>query len=295
MNGRRLAAGLVIVAGIGLAGCSASGAGMRSASEADSAGGSGSGGQGVKAGAPQQPQQAQERQVSQPGVDRKLIRTATLDLTAEDVVPVTNKARALAAELGGFAGKEDVRTDSATLTLHIPSTQFDSALERLSNLVPNGVRARSQTAQDVTEELVDVDSRIATQKTSVARVRDLLAKATSVNEIVQIESEVTKREADLESLEKRRESLGGQVALSTVTLTVSRGVPAPPPAPAEDDGGFLTGLADGWHAFLDTGAVVLRVFGAMLPFLLVLGVPGWFAVRWWWRRRTPATAAATES
>jgi hypothetical protein len=231
----------------------------------------------------------QEQQVSQPGVDRKLIRTASLELASPNVIKATNGARQIAADLGGFAGQEEVRGDQATLTLHIPSNQFDKALERLTNLEPDGVKARSQTAEDVTEQLVDVESRIATQRTSVDRVRALLARAQTVNEIVQIESEVTRREADLESLEKRREALNGQVALSKVTLKVTRSGPAP--APAKDSGGFLAGLTGGWHAFLTTGGVLLRVLGAMLPFLIVLGVPGWFALRWW-RRRRPALAHA---
>jgi hypothetical protein len=230
--------------------------------------------------------------VSQPGLDRKLIRTATLELAASNLVEITNRAREIAGSLGGYAGQEEVSTESATLTLHIPSNQFDKALGQLSGLVgPDGVRSRSQTAEDVTEQLVDVDSRIATQRASVDRVRALLARAQTVNEIVQIESEVTRREADLESLEKRREALTGQVALSRVTLKVSKGS-APPPA--SDDSGFLAGLAGGWHAFLVAGAVLLRVVGALLPFLIVLGIPGLLGLRWWRRRRlTPAAQQQT--
>jgi len=287
MDGRRTA-GLLITAGLGLAllaGCSSGDSGARSASAPafDKAAPEAAGG----GGAAQQPQQQQQQQVSQPGVDRKLIRTASLELEAPDVVDVTNKARGIAGELGGFAGKEDVRGDSATLTLHIPSNQFDRALERLSAIVPNGVQARSQTAEDVTEQLVDVESRIATQRASVQRVRDLLAKAQTVNEIVQIESEVTRREADLESLEKRRESLAGQVALSTVTLKVNKGTPAPAPAPDERND-LLAGLIGGWNAFLAAGGVFLRVAGALLPFLIVLGPLGYLGLRWWRRQLAPA-------
>ena len=299
MDGRRLA-GLMLVAGIGaalVAGCSSNGTEVNSASSA--------GGKGAAAPAPpgevkagDAPKPAPEQQVSQPGVDRKLIRTANLELASANVVKVTNDARQIATDLGGFAGQEEVRGDQATLTLHIPSNQFDKALGQLTNLVPEGdVKARSQTAEDVTEQLVDVESRIATQRTSVDRVRGLLAKAQTVNEIVQIESEVTRREADLESLEKRREALSGQVALSKVTVKVTRSS-APVPAPAKDSGGFLTGLTAGWHAFLTTGGVLLRVLGAMLPFLIVLGVPGVFALRWWLRRRprlAPAVSAAPEA
>lgn len=295
MDGRRLL-GLLITAGIGmavLAGCSSDGeGGARTASapleaQTPAAGGSGGFNTDSSGGAPKQPppnpQQQKQEQVNQPGVDRKLIRTANLELAAPDVVDVTNKAREIASDLGGFAGKEDLRGDTATLTLHIPSNQFDKALEQLSKIVPDGVRARGQTAEDVTEQLVDVESRIATQRASVQRVRDLLARAQTVNEIVQIESEVTRREADLESLEKRREALTGRVALSSVTVKVTKGT-APPPA-NDDRSGFLGGLTGGWNAFLSTGGVVLEVLGAVLPFLLVLGPLGYLAWRWTAQRR----------
>jgi hypothetical protein len=244
---------------------------------------------GAKAGDVPKPAPEQQ-QVSQPGVDRKLIRTANLELASPNVVKVTKDARQIATDLGGFAGQEEVRSDEATLTLHIPSNQFDKAVDQLTGLVPDGdVKARSQTAEDVTEQLVDVESRIATQRTSVDRVRGLLARAQTVNEIVQIESEVTRREADLESLEKRREALNGQVALSKVTVKVTKSGPVP--VPAKESTGFLAGLTGGWHAFLATGGVLLRVLGALLPFLVVLGVPGVLALRWW-RRRRPRLAPA---
>ena len=225
-----------------------------------------------------------ERNVSQPGVDRTLVRTATLELSATDVRGTVDRARDIAATEGGYAGRESVREESATLTLHIPSDRFDHALDGLSGLAD--VISREQSAEDVTEQVVDLDSRIATQRASVDRVRALLARAGTVDEIVRIEQEVTTREAELESLQQRRQVLAGQAAMSTVTIEVGRSDAPPPPVQEEDRGGFLAGLSDGWGAFLDAGAVTLRVVGAVLPFVLVLAIPGVLALRWWRRRRT---------
>jgi hypothetical protein len=219
--------------------------------------------------------------VRQPGVDRSLVRTATIELTAGDVGDTVDHARDIAATEGGYAGREEVREQSATLTLHIPSDRFDHALDELSGL--GTVTSREQSAEDVTEQVVDLDSRIATQRASVDRVRTLLAKAGTVDEIVRIEQELSTREADLESFERRRQALGGQVAMSTVVIRVGR--TATGPARQDESSGFLAGLSDGWGAFLDAGAVTLQVLGAVLPFLLVLAVP---AVLVLLRRRRPA-------
>jgi hypothetical protein len=300
MNRRLVGVALLlgIVTGVATACSSTSDSGTGTAAapyEAESAGDADSSGGG--AGAPKPTGQAEkgavaEQNVSQPGVDRKLVRTATIELEAGNVGETVDRARDIAVTEGGYAGREDVRQESATLTLHIPSNRFDQALGELSEL--GTVISRNQTAEDVTEQVVDLDSRVATQRASVDRVRTLLSQATTVDEIVRIEQELTTRESELESLEQRRQALAGQVGTSMVTIRISR--PANTPAPEEENesSGFLTGLSDGWNAFLDAGAVTLQVLGAMLPFLLVLGVPAALAVRWRRRRVRPTTPAVQQ-
>lgn len=284
MNRRLVGFALVLGVATGLAtACSASSGGTgESVAEAPAAGGSASSGQ--SSGQDGKPSAAE---VDQPGVSRLLVRTATIELVAGDVGEAVDHARDIAATEGGYAGREEVREEAATLTLHIPSDRFDQALDALSEL--GEVTSRDQSADDVTEQVVDLDSRIATQRASVDRIRTLLAKANTVDEIVRIESELTTREADLESLEQRRQALGGQVALSTVTLRVSKGAAAPRQEPEEEAGGFVGGLSDGWGAFLDAGTVTLQVLGAVLPFLIVLAVPAGLVLRWRQRRRRTAT------
>ena len=250
--------------------------------QAESAGGSGEGqstGEGQKSGG------VVDRNVDQPGVDRSLVRTASIEMETSRIGGAVSDARLVAVARGGFVGREEVREETASLTLHIPSDRFDQALEELSGL--GDVISRNQTAEDVTEQVVDLDSRVASQRASVDRVRALLAQATTVDEIVRIEQELTTRESELESLEQRREALAGQVAMSTVNISFSlRG-----DAPREDDSsGFVAGLVDGWGAFLDAGRVTLQVLGALLPFLVVLGVPAVLVFRWYRRRRLAALA-----
>lgn len=253
--------------------------------EAESAGGAGDS---RSTPAAEKPAATAKKEINQPGVDRKLVRTATMELVARDVVATVDGARDIAVREGGYAGREQVRDTSATLTLHIPSDRFDQALDALSGL--GEVVSREQSAEDVTEEVVDLDSRIATQRASVDRVRALLAKANTVDEIVRIEQEVTAREAELESLQQRSQALAGQVAMSTVTIRIGKTAAAPAPAP-EEASGFLAGLAAGWDAFRGAGAVTLQVIGAVLPFVLALGIPAALALRWWRRRRTTTPVA----
>jgi len=204
--------------------------------------------------------------------DRKLVRTATLALTAPNVAEAVGKARRVATALGGYTGAENSSQGSATLTLAVPVDKLDTAVTQLAAV--GTVTSRVENTQDVTEQSVDIASRLATQRASVARMRDLLAKATSVSDIASIESELTTREADLESLQNRSDALAGSVEMSTVTLSFTAAVPPPPPAP-QQAGGFTGGLSDGWAAFGGFAGGAFQVLGAVAPFLVPLaGVGG---------------------
>ncbi|KDN19762.1 hypothetical protein DV20_24315 [Amycolatopsis rifamycinica] len=225
----------------------------------------------------------------QPGAtERKLSRSARLELTATKVLDVVAQARGVALGAGGYTGQESTGEELATLSLAVPADKLDGVLDQLSHL-GSGMVKRELNTQDVTEQVVDVEARLATQRASVERIRALLAKAASVSEIASVESELTSREATLESLEQQRNSLAGSVAMATVAMTI-RSVAAPPP-PSEDRSGFLAGLAGGWEAFLVFGGGLLTVLGAVAPFLLFLVPLGWLG-RWLYRRRRPPVAAA---
>ncbi|MEU5257479.1 DUF4349 domain-containing protein [Amycolatopsis sp. NPDC021455] len=222
----------------------------------------------------------------QPGAtDRKLSRSARLELTATKVVDVVAQARGIAQGAGGYTGQESTGDETASLSLAVPADKLDGVLDQLSHLGSSLVK-RELNTQDVTEQVVDVEARLATQRASVERIRALLARATSVSEIASVESELTSREATLESLEQQRNSLAGSVAMSTVAMTI-HGVAAPPP-PGEDHSGFLGGLAGGWQAFLVFGEGLLTVLGAIAPFLLFVVPLGWLG--WWLHRRRRTVA-----
>lgn len=267
-----------------LAGCSAAGNG---ASTADSAG--------VAPAVPQQGagKSGQEKVTApQPGAtDRKLARSARLELTAPKVPDVVAQARGIAQGAGGYTGQESTGEDLATLNLAVPADKLDGVLDQLAHLGSSLVK-RELNTQDVTEQVVDVEARLATQRASVERIRALLARAGSVSEIASVEGELTSREATLESLEQQRNSLAGSVAMATVAMTI-RGAAAPPP-PGEDHSGFLGGLAGGWDAFLAFGGGLLTVLGAIAPFLLFVVPLGWLG---WWlhRRRRPVLPEPGES
>lgn len=241
--------------------------------------------------APKQDQQQGQQQPPTQVQERKLVQTARVDMTVKDTFAAVSGARAIATTNGGFTGQEESSGDRASITLRVPADKFDAALRQLADL--GTIKTQHKQAEDVTEQVVDLETRLATQRESVARMQALLSRATSVGEIAQIEGELTRRQADLESLQGRRDALGGKVALSTVTLQLTK-ENAPPPVQAASAGGFFDGLSDGWGAFGDFFTTVARVLGALLPFLVAFGVPVAVVFHFRRKRRKPA-APVTES
>jgi hypothetical protein len=125
------------------------------------------------------------------------------------------------------------------------------------------------TSEDVTAQIADLDGRIATQRGALVRVRQLLGRAASVKEIVELEADLTRREADLEGLQRRVAALRGQAELSSVTVTlIGHRAPNTATEPDEPRTGFVGGLKSGWDALTATFVVVSAVVGALLPWMV---------------------------
>ncbi|MFI2649339.1 DUF4349 domain-containing protein [Micromonospora fulviviridis] len=291
-RGRALAAaGLLVVLGVGA--CSAGG-------DAGDNAGSAAQPQAVAGGAADRGQAAPEK--AQPGgggadlrVDqRAIIYTGTLQVRVDDVERAAREASTAVTAAGGFVGGDQRNSDSADaraeLVLRVPADRFTNVLEALAKL---GKQERREVrTEDVTEETVDLDARIATQRARVDSARRLLARATSINDLVTLENEVGRREADLASLEAKKRRLADLTALSTVTVTFVG--PEATATEDEEDLGFLAGLRGGWSAFLGSLRVALTVLGAVLPFALAIGVPAAVVVALARRRgrRTPPAGPA---
>ncbi|MBB5790897.1 DUF4349 domain-containing protein [Jiangella mangrovi] len=214
--------------------------------------------------------------VSAAASDRSIIYTVDLTISTDDVVAAANQAAAAAVTAGGYVADEQVYgDDNAVLTLKVPSADHQDTVAELETL--GEVTSRSRGTEDVTQEVVDVASRIESQRASIARIRALLAEATQLADVVSIESELAGREADLDALLSRQEQLAGLTAMATITLQLFENGEEPV-QPDDDDGGFLAGLSGGWDAFVTVGGGFLTALGAVLPFAAVaalVGIPAW--------------------
>jgi hypothetical protein len=207
-----------------------------------------------------------------------VVRTAQLTLQVPDPTAAARGVRTAVATDGGAVAEEQVDGTGAWLVVRVPAAGLDRLIDDLA--ATGAVLGRSGRAEDVTEQVVDLDSRVATQQASVTRVRALLAQATSIGDVVAVESELARREADLDSLQRRLATLKDRVALSTLTVELRS---APAPAPVTPAPGFGAGLGAGWAGLKVIGSGLATAAGFLLPFVPLLAIAGGAA--WVVRRR----------
>lgn len=210
---------------------------------------------------------------------RDVISTAELTVEVDDLDEAGDAAAEIAAGAGGYVAGEDTdRGDRASsrLTLKVEPEQFEAVLDELAAL--GDLRTQEITTDDVTEAVVDLESRIATAEASVDRLRALTEEAGSVPDLVALESELLERETTLEQLRGELRTLEDLVAFATVevTLTTEDGGPVVEEDDDRDLPTYLGGLEAGWDVLVAIVAAALAVLGFFTPFLppvlLVAGI-----------------------
>lgn len=241
-----------------------------------------------------------------PAQSRQVISTGSVRVEAADLDSARQELDRLLGRFGGYVADEKTvtdakgRTETSRLTLRLPSARFDQLMAAFGEI--GTVADTSRRAEDVTTEVIDVASRIRTQEVSLQRLRGFLGRATNVDTIIRLESEIARREADLASMRSQRDYLADQTSLATISVELFR-TAGPSPTDPDDPlagAGFLSGLSNGWQAL--RGALILSatVLGAVAPFALVGALFG-LPVLWWSRaarrrrRQNQAAQAAQAS
>ena len=223
---------------------------------------------------------------AEPATDRMLRRTAQLRIRAN------NHGRAVAAareqiddvQSAFVADESSQRYDDSvetTLTVRVPSAQFDGLMESLTEL-PGQVESRSISVDDVTREVADVSARLETKRLAEAQLRELLGRAGSVEDILAVQTRLQTVREEIESTEAQLRVLRDQVSLSTIMLTLfessATGITAGP--------GFFAkagrAVANGWDGAVEFVLALLTLW----PFLLGVAALVWAARRWRRRRVT---------
>lgn len=217
---------------------------------------------------------------SNPPQGQKLVRKLWVDGETEDLDSLLASLEEAISQTGGYVEARQVyhgsanatrRYRNAELTLRIPADKVDTFLEGISSL--SNIISSRETVDDITLTYVATQSRITALETEQTRLLELLSKAESMSDLLQIESRLTEVRAELESITSKLLVFDNQVNYGTIYLTLSEVKEytdtQEPETPWQRMGkGFMTNLQD-----LGDGIVEVFIwFIAALPYLIPLGL-----------------------
>jgi Flp pilus assembly protein TadB len=168
------------------------------------------------------------------------------------------------------------------MTIRIPADKFQESLAEIRKTVDRVV-VETVSGQDVTEEFVDIEARLKTKKALEERFLEIMKQAKSVNDALNVERQLAEVRTEIERIEGRKRFLENQTSLSTITLELQT-----PAAISGSSSGFFyelrEALSDGFSAALTFILVLVRIFIALIPFLLLVVLPIFLLLRYFWRR-----------
>jgi Domain of unknown function (DUF4349) len=207
-------------------------------------------------------------------VDAKIIRTGTMDLEVSDVPGAVREARDAIRRMGGYVGaSQTANVDDqpyAQITYRIPVDRWEDALDALRGLNGDTTKVVSEQTDsvDVTSQVVDLDARIRNLQASETALVEIAAQATRIQDILDIQAQITSIRGQIEQLAAQQNQLADQTSYATLTVTYQ--IPAVAAIEVQ---------AEGWDAgriFDEATATLVGVLQALAGagiWLLVVWVP----------------------
>lgn len=249
-----------------------------------------------------------------PKPNRLIIKNGDLTLEVEDTDVAIDRVTQIVSDLGGYiissqTNFKQVYAESykyASLTLGVPSDDFETAMRRLREIAVR-VANESASGQDVTDEYVDLESRLGNLKATRDRIREFLNQAKTVEEALKVNDQLSDVEAEIEQVQGRMNYLFDRSSYSTITVYLEPVIPPvtptvtptpqPTPTPTPWQPGQTFRAASSTLGEITRSLVDVAIyFGIVcLPFLIPLGVLVWLGFRLRkriLRRRVPQRPAA---
>ena len=211
-------------------------------------------------------------------VQRLVIKTADLSLQVDNARDAEASLRVLVDQLGGYVVKVETSGTDERMSSHVifrvPAERFDQALSGVQGLAKK-VLARTVGGDDVTEEFVDLESRLKNLEATRDRLQSFLDKAETVDDALKVNQSLSDLQGQIEQLKGRKQFLERSASLSTISVTLS---PLPAIMPIVEDEGWqplsvaraaLRGLVSFGQGLATLAIVVLVWAPVWLPIVLV--------------------------
>lgn len=231
-------------------------------------------------------------------IPRKIIYTAEIELVAGDLEKTRRELVRRVKAHGGYLSDTALsgstgESREGTWTVRIPVDRYEAFVEEVSRL--GEVQALRTGSQDVSEEFYDIESRLKAKRVAEERLLKHLERSTTrLTDILAVERELSRVHSEIEQMEGRLRFLANQTDLTTVTITIHEAKGYTPPSPETLGTQVARTFSESVRLLGDTGKGILLTLIALLPWLLVIGLPLMFLLRRAWRRRPQASPALSD-
>jgi hypothetical protein len=203
------------------------------------------------------------------GIERKLIRHADLtlqvhrggvDVASQEVIHVVRKHGGYIESSSMSVAQDKNQNTTFWVSARIPAESLDQAIEEISAL---GEVTRSDTSvQDVTDRYYDLDARIRSKEVQEQRLLHILGNANTVGELLQVEGELSRVRADIESMKGQQNVLEKSSSMSFLSMAIVEEGRKIQPSP----------WGEIWRVFVNAWKKLFLFAAQISPFVIVIAV-----------------------
>ena len=223
--------------------------------------------------------------------DRMIIHQASLSVNVKELDKAQSNIEKKVDQYGGYivesnVYQEDDQTSSGRMIVRIPEKNFEKFLLDAEGVAAE-VLERNVTGQDVTEQYVDLESRVKSKRAVEERLLDFMSKAQKTEDLLKISADLSEVQEEIEVMVGKMKYLENQTSFSTIELSMYENRVVVPEIESKELNTWektKKQLATSTNSLLSAGSALIVFFVGNLPVLLLLGAIG-FIVFWIIKRR----------
>jgi len=235
-------------------------------------------------------------------VERLVIRTASLTMVVKDPAVSVEEISRLAEEMGGYVvssyvyqtvfGDAQIIADQGSIAIRVPSERFEEALKRLKSTAVE-VRNENKQGEDVTQQYTDLESRVRNLEAAEAELREIMGSAVKTEDVLAVYAQLVQIRGEIEMIKGQMQYFEQSSAFASVSIEL---IPDVAEQPA-DFGKWLPwvtareSLESLVRSLQFLADVVIHFTIAVLPVLVIIGLPVWMVLRALVRRRSRRASA----
>jgi hypothetical protein len=193
--------------------------------------------------------------------------TAYIQLEADDLDRVVDRVRGMGPGNGGYVQSSSLETypgrRTCTVILKVPNASYESVVAAIKKL--GTVKSDRASGSDVTGTYVDLNARLNNLKATETRLADITSRATSTEDVLAVEKEMSRVRGDIDSLITQLNTLNDKIDFATITAYITE----PQPAIAYD-WGIGQSFTDGIHVFVSMIGALIIVTCFLVPVAIYL-------------------------